>query len=236
MLNFFGIILINFFDYFHKKKIIKFLKKNNICTKFIFDIGGHKGESVELFCKYLDVDKIISFEPIFDNFNVLVRKSNYLKKKYNIEIINENFACGENKMVKEIFKPINETSSSTLKKINYESKYFKKKDFVLGLKNKVEIIKINQISLNDYVERNLIKKIDFVKIDTEGFELEVLKGLKNSINNISCILFEHHYDDMLNKKYTFRDINQILVKNNFVQVYKLKMYFRNTFEYIYIKK
>ena len=56
------------------------------------------------------------------------------------------------------------------------------------------------------------------------------------LNNVSLILFEHHYDSMLIKKYKFSDINNYLVNNNFKQIYKIKMPFRKTFEYIYLNK
>ena len=46
-------------------------------------------------------------------------------------------------------------------------------------------------------------------------------------------MFEHHYDNMIIKNYTFRDINNYLKINNFNQIYKSKMPFRKTFEYIY---
>ena len=45
-------------------------------------------------------------------------------------------------------------------------------------------------------------------------------------------MFEHHYDNMIKKNYTFSDINSLLVKNNFQLIYKSKMPFRKTFEYI----
>ena len=76
-------------------------------------------------------------------------------------------------------------------------------------------------------------KISFLKIDTEGHEYEILKGLKEKIKFIDTIMFEHHYDNMIIKKYTFSDINFLLKKNNFYQIYKSKMPFRKTFEYIY---
>ena len=44
-------------------------------------------------------------------------------------------------------------------------------------------------------------------------------------------MFEHHYDNMIIKIY-ISDINN-LIKNNFNQIYKSKMPFRKTFEYIY---
>jgi hypothetical protein len=49
------------------------------------------------------------------------------------------------------------------------------------------------------------------------------------------LMFEHHYDNMIKKNYNFTDINNLLLEQNFKQVYKSKMPFRKTFEYIYIK-
>ena len=46
-------------------------------------------------------------------------------------------------------------------------------------------------------------------------------------------MFEHHYDNMIIKNYNFREINSLLVKNKFKKIFKLKMPFRKTFEYIY---
>ena len=56
------------------------------------------------------------------------------------------------------------------------------------------------------------------------------------IKDIQIIYLEHHYDLMLKKNYKFRDINSLLRKNNFKNVYKVKMPFRKVFEYIYINE
>ena len=63
---------------------------------------------------------------------------------------------------------------------------------------------------------------------------DFLKGISNEyFSKIKFILFEHHYDLMIKKKYKFYDINKILVNQNFKQKLKLKMKFRKSFEYIY---
>ena len=49
-------------------------------------------------------------------------------------------------------------------------------------------------------------------------------------------MFEHHYDDMLQKDYTFNDINNLNKKFNFKKIFKLKMPFRKSFEYIYVNE
>ena len=66
----------------------------------------------------------------------------------------------------------------------------------------------------------------------EGYEFNVLLGLKKNLKKTNYILFEHHFDDMIKKGYKFKDINNLLIKNNVKKIYKAKMPFRKSFEYI----
>ena len=45
-------------------------------------------------------------------------------------------------------------------------------------------------------------------------------------------MFEHHYDNMIKKVIHLQTLI-ILIKNNFNKIYKSRMPFRKTFEYIY---
>jgi hypothetical protein len=72
-----------------------------------------------------------------------------------------------------------------------------------------------------------------MKIDIERYEFEILLGLESKIKLFDIIMFEHHYDSMIKKGYTFENINKLLIKNNFNKIYKSRMLFRKTFEYIY---
>ena len=226
------------FDYSYQKKWIKFLKKNKYNSfKLLIDIGAHKGESIKLFSKNFIIKKIISFEASPFNFEYLKKKIEENKQGYNnTEIVLENIALGaENKIIE--FNQFNESSSSTIKEIDKESKYYKRKFRLINFLNNKETyqkIKIKISKLKDYIEINNIKKIDFMKIDTEGYELEILLGLESKIKLVDIIMFEHHYDNMIKKGYTFEDINKLLIKNNFNKIYKSRMPFRKTFEYIYI--
>ncbi len=231
------LLLLNFFDFFYQKKIIKFLQKKNLTNiETLFDVGGHKGESINLFLSNMKVKKIISFEASPINYRFLEKSRDYYSKKFNkTEILLENIALGsENKEID--FKQFDESSSSTLNDINEESSYFKRKFNLLDFfskKKKYQILKIKIETLDNYMDLNNINKISFLKIDTEGYEYEILKGLKKKIQSVDTIMFEHHYDNMIIKNYTFRDINNFLKMNNFNQIYKSKMPFRKTFEYIY---
>ena len=234
------LIVLNIFDYFHKKKIFRFLKIKNL-TNFdiFFDIGAHAGETISSFGKNLNLKVIYSFEASPISFQIL---NNNLKKIQstipNSQINIENFAVGSlSKKIK--IKHFIESSSSTIKKINTSSKYFQKKKKLISSLNNLNYFKeidVNQISLDEYIIQKNIKRIDFLKIDTEGSEYDVIMGVTKNLKNIKLILFEHHFDDMISKEYKFSHINNLLIQNNFKQIFKIKMPFRKTFEYIYLNK
>ena len=239
MIKYVSLIILELFDSFHKKKIVNFLlKKQYKKLKIMFDIGAHKGESILSFNRHFEIDHIYSFEASPLTFRFLKDrlpklKSSFKKTKLNIE----NLAVGSSNGEKYL-KHIKESSSSTIKDLNINSKYFKKKKKFLGLNNQnfFKNIRVNQVTIDNYMKIKKIDKIDFLKIDTEGYEYEIVKGALKNLKNIKLILFEHHYDDMIKKGYKFSDINSFLKENNFEQIFKKKMPFRKTFEYIYINK
>ena len=225
-------LILNLFDYFQQKKIFVFLKKKIKRNATLFDVGAHHGESINKFIKYFDFSSIHSFEASNKNFKHLKIK---FKKNQQNKIFLNNFGLSDlNKSLK--IKEFEETSSTTLSGINHDSKYYKRKMEVLGLKDKEKIYRnsdVKLIRLDNYCEEKKINKIDLLKIDTEGHEYFVIKGSTNALTKIKYIYFEHHYDDMLIKGYKYSDIHDFLKKYNFIRIYKSKMFFRKSFEYIY---
>ena len=131
------ILVVGFFDFFYKLKLLKFLKKI-ILNDFnlVLDIGAHKGESINFFLNNFKINKIISFEASPVNFDNLKNKEVRLKKKFSKSIIKlENMALGSSIESKKL-KQFDESSSSTLSQINKNSKYFKKKFAWVNLFNK----------------------------------------------------------------------------------------------------
>jgi FkbM family methyltransferase len=66
----------------------------------------------------------------------------------------------------------------------------------------------------DYVIENNIQNIDFLKIDTEGYELNVLKGFDNFLENIKIIQFEYG-GTFLDNNTKLIDVINYLENNNF---------------------
>ena len=127
MIQFLTLQILKFFDFFKKKKILDYLKKKKFNDfKVVFDVGAHKGESIDLYLKHFNINKIYSFEPNHFSFSYLKKKIAKIKKKNKTQITIENIALGkENKQI--FIKHMDESSSSTIKEINTESNYFKKK-------------------------------------------------------------------------------------------------------------
>jgi FkbM family methyltransferase len=227
--------IISLVDFFYKLKIKNFLKKKRKKFNIFIDVGAHHGESINFFLKNFKVKTIYSFEPSPINFETLEEKCLSLKKKFkNSCIIIENLGLSNvsNKIFLRQFK---ESSSSTLNRINNKSLYYKKKNNILYSNNKnlFKKIEVKIVTLKDYLNKNKIKKIDFLKIDTEGYEYKVILGLKDYLSKVNLIMFEHHYDNMIIKNYNFSKIHNLLIKNKFKKIFKIRMPLRKTFEYIY---
>ena len=135
------------------------------------------------------------------------------------------------------FFQTSESSSSTFCKIDFNSNYFKRKKRILDLFNKENYIldkqKIKLRTLENEFRKLDYDKIDILKIDTEGFEFDVIIGAKSNIKKVKYIYFEHHFDSMIIKNYKFSQIDKYLKQYNFKKLFKIKMPFRKTFEYIY---
>ena len=230
----FIIKLINVFDLYTERKI--FLKLNQLLGKDIkqvIDVGAHQGEFIVKLSKLFNVKNALSFEPNPKVFKILNNKTNDLQNKNVLKTF--NLGLGENNKT-ELLNVNIDTSSSSINKLNEESNYFIRKYRILNFfknKNITKPVQIKVEKLSDILKKCEVNQIDLLKIDTEGYELSVLKGVINNLKDIKVIYFEHHFDDMIIKKYKLNDIHSLLIENNFKKYFKIKMRFRKSFEYIY---
>jgi FkbM family methyltransferase len=86
---------------------------------------------------------------------------------------------------------------------------------------KFETIKVELKSLTTFLEENNIDKIDFVSIDTEGTELDVLKGFDLKKYTPKVLVIENNFDEELIriylKSYGYEYIKRLGV-NDFFQI------------------
>mgnify|MGYP001228589029 FL=1 len=218
---------------YHLPRLSKILKDITFykCPT-IFDVGGNEGESIDFFLNLFDNPKIYSFEPETKSYQKLLKK--YGKNK-TINLF--KFAFGNKK--EELKLKINvKSSTSTLSKINVKSKYYYLKSLILNRsKNNVflgeEKVKVKKI--DDFFYQKKIKTIHILKIDTEGFELNVIKGAKKVMKKTKIIIIEFQLNDMYLNYYP-KKIDDFLINNNFTLVAALKFPFMPYEDRIYINK
>ena len=195
---------------FHHKRISSYLKKLDI--EKIIDVGAHKGEFLEKMLKIEKVNSFYAFEPQKNIFNELSEKFSKNKK-----VTLYNFAMDKEITNKKL--KINKLSmTSSLAEINEKSLYLKIKNFLTFSKsNFVDEYEI-QTNTVDKIFENISLQKALLKIDVEGFEMNVIEGSQMKLKEIPFILLENQFGNHY-KNNNFKDIINTLSKQNF-EIYK----------------
>ena len=84
----------------------------------------------------------------------------------------------------------------------------------------IDVYKINIIKLSDFIKKNNLHQNNFfLKVDTQGNDLEVLLGLEEFINNVKFIKIELPVINLYETSYNYNDINDFMKINKFKPVY-----------------
>ena len=159
----------------------KFLREYIKSGMLVFDIGANIGE----YSRYiLGVDssvKIHCFEPVKETYDKLVE--NLRDEIITQKVISNNLGLSNENKTEEIFIYGSLAGSNSL--------YYNKKYVINSVPVMKQVICLS--TLDEYVSNSGIKKIDLLKIDVEGHELNVLQGARESLkkNIIKCIQFEY---------------------------------------------
>lgn len=218
---------------FFYPKLKKFYKENlKNASVSILDVGANKGQSIDFFLGINPNAKITAFEPNKKLFHFLEEKyqSNANINLNNLGVSNTN---GELEFNENI---LDETS--TFESLNLDSKYLEKKAKVLGVTKESIIVdkyKVAVVTLSEFLKSNENSSFDVLKIDVEGHELQVLEGLFSNGNQIKIrlIQLESHNDDMYLSNSKHGDIDQLLNKNGYFEIAKIKHGFGDFAEIIY---
>lgn len=134
----------------------------------VFDVGANVGQSENTYAKQLPHSNIYCFEPINDSFSTL--KNNIIGKHTHCH----NIAFGEKEESVEI-KINKKKTSDVISLNNNEQKAHSVNDYLT--------YKIDVDTLDNFTTKHNIEYINFLKVDTEGYDLKVVKGAKNLLLN-----------------------------------------------------
>ena len=152
-----------------KKLIQNIFKKKSIVY---VDIGTNEGNFLYFLNSFCNFKKIICFEPIKE----LTDKIDI--KKYSNKILIHNIALSNNNSIKNFYQY----------DISSQSSLYQQNNLFKSLKKLKKKIRVKTVKFDD--KFNDCRNIDFCKIDVQGEELNVLKGMKKNLTNKKITLIK----------------------------------------------
>lgn len=162
-------------------------------SPLIVDCGSNIGLSVLYFKQQFPFSKIISFEPDNNNFDLLTKNvnANHLK---DVELNKAAVWIKDG----EISFEAKESEASHISETVSENK-------------------VKSVSLKSLLEK--VSEVDFLKIDIEGAEKQVVEDIKPNLEKVQNLFLEYH--GKTNETFKLNELFTILQDNGF------KVYIRN---------
>jgi FkbM family methyltransferase len=176
VLNFFHLDLIRKRDRNFDKIILECFHAINEIPQIVVDVGAHNGSSIERFNSLFDKPKIYSFEA---NPKLAIS----LAERYEgtkVEVFNMGVGSTKGRLPFNVHNT--SSGSSSFLEFNPTQKFSTRRDLNWQTVEKV-IVEVTTLDLNFYTKELNQTVIDYLKIDTQGTELDVLRGARNLLEN-----------------------------------------------------
>ena len=180
------------------EKLVKDIK----APETIIDIGSNKGQFILLMEQIFPNKIVYSFEPIIEMIN---KQKKFFKYKKNITF--HNLALGSSICSKEFLITSRMDSSSFLKVVSNTNK---SKNYSVIEKRDIKVSTLDEIFLNEKISHPIL-----IKMDVQGYELEVLKGANDLLKKTDYLLLEVSENEMYQNQPTEKIIIEYLKDLNF---------------------
>jgi len=174
----------------------------------VIHVGAHKGQEVR---HYVDrgIKNIILFEPHPGSFSALSGRM----KNLDEDIILVNKAAGNINGQRKLFKSSNSGMSSSLLKPRRHLEKYPSIKFDGGTL-------VDVVRLDDYIVNP--EEYNYMSIDVQGYELEVLKGSVNLLEHIDYIMTEVNSIYLYAGGVLIDELDEFLAEHNFKRIYCTK--------------
>lgn len=170
-------------------------------VKNIFEIGANFAQDAEYLALGFEVpsENVYVFEAHPDIYDVITKIHKF--NAYNYAVFNQTREIIFNVL------PITEANTGLSSILNLQNRETKP-------------VKVPAIRMDDFMNEHGIQKIDFLKLDVEGCNWEVLDGFGDRLKDVNAVHVEaEHQSNYQEKNHLFDDIRNILIKNGFEMVF-----------------
>lgn len=179
-------------------------KKYNMNINGIIHIGAHYGEEISEYIRN-GIQDIIVFEPLKSNFDVLEENLSDL----NANISGYQVALGNEERMVTMYVSDNQQQSSSILK----PKLHLTNHPTVGFP---EIEEVEMVKLDKYFEE--MSNFNFINMDVQGYELEVLKGGSKTLDHIDYVYCEVNRDEVYEGNAYVEELDDFLSNYNMVRV------------------
>lgn len=182
------------------------LKKYMPEDPVIVEAGAQFGEDISWKVQMWPNSQIHAFEPSPESYDEL--KKNTLSFK---NVTTHKLALSNNPGLQNFY--LAGGASSLLK----PSEGFNNDYFHADLNHPIQV---EVIQLDQWAQQNQVKKIDFIWLDTEGNELNVLQSGLQILKTVKLIFTEINFNRFWEKCVLYEDLKSFLVTQGFVEVWR----------------
>ena len=170
------------------------VKKYGMIITGVIHVGGHYGEELQ---DYIDegIQDIVLFEPLNENFDILKEKAENL----NANIVGHQVALGPEKGTATMYVSDNEKQSSSILKPKVHLTHHPHVKFP-----ETEEVEVGR--MDDYHTGNY----NFLNMDVQGYELEVLKGATETLKGVNYVYCEVNRDEVYENNAYVEAIDEFL--------------------------
>ncbi len=180
-----------------------YLEKHSKEIKSLTHVGAHYGQEINYYQTF-DFDDIYLFEPLKSAYSLLFENNKQFKniKFFNFALGSDNFEANFN------ISEENDGQSSSILEPRLHLR--DKKDITFKTsKNKITVKRFDSLNLDS---------TDFINIDVQGYELEVLKGFGKLLTKTKAICCEINRDYTYDNNALVKEIDYYLKNYNFIRV------------------
>jgi len=202
---------------FDRDRLLKYLvgKKDPV----VIDVGANVGKTLQKFLALWPNGKFICFEPQTECLGTLIDIQNSHPDS-DITVVELAAGNTDNSLLTFYshdvssgmsgFNKINIDSMDSIRlaKIRNQSDEFSKYLDEVNHERKIKTVRLDK-----YLNIHNINQVDVLKIDTQGFEAEVLEGLGQLLEKTGIVIAELMLYDYYEKSLSFSDIEKYLLPN-----------------------
>ncbi len=168
----------------------------------IVDVGANTGQSAALFSRLFPRATILAIEPFDASYNAI--------RARGLQRVRPHLAAVGARNGSAVLHVNSQSATNSLLPANSEGQRL-----FPGQIEQVSTVKVEMVTLDSFATREGIDRIDLLKIDVQGTELEVLRGSESVLPRVHVVQIECNFIALYENSAVFSEVDVALRRAGF---------------------